>query len=169
MADDGQEKHAGGRPTKLTAEARNKILGAVSSGATREVAAQAAGIHSDTLRRWERKAEEGDELYAEFFGAVKDAEGLAEVIMVGRVQKASLDPKFWTAAAWWLERKHSDRWGKKEQLALTGEGGGPVRYEDGNSPLLRAALENPKAAKAMADLTEAMLGEDNTDDEGTGS
>jgi len=35
-------------------------------------------------------------------------------------------PRNWQAAAWWLERKNYDRWGRKERTELVGEGGGPV-------------------------------------------
>ena len=47
-----------GRPTKLTAETSQTILDVIAAGGTRAVAAQAAGIHPDTIYDWMRRGAE---------------------------------------------------------------------------------------------------------------
>ena len=63
-------------------------------------------------------------LYLEFLEAVKKAEASAEIRTVALIETAA--NQAWQAAAWWLERKHNDRWGRKEKQEVTGEKGGPV-------------------------------------------
>src|SRR5947199_10829600 len=68
------------RPTKLTPEVTERIVQAVKAGNYVHVAAQAAGISPSTFYRWmERGERESDGIYAEFYTAVRRAEGEAEV------------------------------------------------------------------------------------------
>lgn len=61
--------------------------------------------------KWGEKKQTG--IYFEFFEAIKKAEAIAEARNVTIIQSAAKDS--WQAAAWWLERKHPDEWGRKEQ------------------------------------------------------
>ena len=49
--------------------------------------------------------------------ALRDAEGHAEVRAVTLI--AAEMPKDWKAAAWYLERKFHDRWGRRERQDVT--------------------------------------------------
>jgi len=49
-------------------------------------------------------------LMTEFVEIIKEAEAIAEMKALNTITKAS--SKQWQAAAWYLERKHRDRWGK---------------------------------------------------------
>lgn len=85
------------------------------------MAARYAGINNKTFYnwlRWGEKAKEGP--YWEFFHAIKDAEGYAEVVAVAQVRAAAKDN--WQAAMTWLERKFPDRWGRHERPAVDGGG-----------------------------------------------
>ena len=71
----------------------------------------------------------------DFRRQVLEAEKAAEIRAVALVMKAAVnDPRH---AEWWLERKHPDRWGRKDRLQaeVSGPEGGPVQiviapYED---------------------------------------
>jgi transposase len=62
--------------------------------------------------------------YVEFFNAIKEAEAVAENSYLEKIQKAAEgDPEkdikpVWQAAAWYLERKHPDRWGRRERVVV---------------------------------------------------
>lgn len=109
-----------GRPTKLNKATFKAIVDAIASnGVSREVAAACASVGVGTLYnwlRWGREAKEG--LYHEFFVAVKKAEAEAEHLAVKTIRTASR--RQWQAAAWWLERKFPDRWGKKDRQEHSG-------------------------------------------------
>jgi transposase len=128
-----------GRPTLLTDEVEERILRAIRAGNFRGTAAQWAGIGERTLRDWMKRGEEDEESREGLFRLrLLEAEQSAEIRMVGLISKAAeKDPKH---AQWWLERKHPDRWGRKDRLSLdgrqqlevTGAQGGPLRAEVSN-------------------------------------
>lgn len=131
----------GGRSPYLTQEVRQKILGAIASGANRWVAAQVAGVGRSTLGDWlTRGRKKTDPFYVEFLEQVKKAEAEAEVAAVVRINRASVGgtviekktvtvtkadgttttttveknaPGQWQAAAWLLERKYPGRYGSQ--------------------------------------------------------
>jgi transposase-like protein len=112
------------RKPKLTEELIERVVHAILGGNYNAVAARYAGICESTFYRWLQEGEEGNGIKREFSDAVKKAESDAEVRNVALIQTASRDT--WQAAAWWLERKHNERWGRKERREVTGEAGGPV-------------------------------------------
>ncbi|HLN31693.1 MAG TPA: hypothetical protein VK395_28390 [Gemmataceae bacterium] len=127
-----------GRRTKLTPQLLAEITKRIAAGNDPAVAAQSAGIANSTFYRWlarGRRARRGQ--FRAFYEAIRKAESDAEVqdlaiirqAMLGgqvleRVTRTKRDgtkevvEKFaradWTAAAWHAERKHAERWGKKE-------------------------------------------------------
>jgi hypothetical protein len=84
-----------------------------------------AGVNKSTLYDWLKqgaRAKTGK--LKEFSNAVNQAQGYAEardVLTIGGAAK--LD---WRAAAWRLERKFPDRWGRRDTMKHTGPGGGPI-------------------------------------------
>lgn len=131
-----------GRKTKLTPEVQEKIVKAIEDGNFDFIAAEAAGISKRTFFRWLARGEAESERLGKsgarprkserpfwhFWHAIKKAHATAESIRVRIINNAS--EKNWQAAAWWLERKHSDRWSRKEKRELSGPDGGPIRTED---------------------------------------
>lgn len=105
-----------GRKTKLTKELTDEIVKRIRAGNYIKVACQAVGISHTAYFDWIKKGEEGIEPYDEFLYAVKKAEGEAHVNYVAII--ASQAPTQWQAAAWWLERKFPDKWGRKEKIEI---------------------------------------------------
>jgi len=122
----GHPPRRAGRPTKLTPEVADRICQAIAGGNYREVAAAWAGIGERTLRDWMRRGENPRSVYHDFRRRVLEAEQAAEIRAVGLIMaSAAKDPKH---AEWWLQRKHPERWGRKDRLQteITGPGGGPI-------------------------------------------
>jgi transposase len=118
-----------GRPSKLTEDVQNRILRAVQAGNWLETASAYAGVDASTVRRWIAKgeADDAEEPYRSFCAAIKQARAEAEIRAVALIQKAAQDGT-WQASAWYLERSHPDRWGRK-RLEITGADSQPVRVE----------------------------------------
>lgn len=117
------------RPSKITKELVDKIVGIVRAGNYLETAAAAAGIDRLTLRSWLKKGARAtsNDLYAQLAKGVDVAANEAEARHVAMIAKAS-QAGAWQASAWYLERKFADRWGR-QRLELVGDGGGPVKHE----------------------------------------
>ena len=134
-------RNKGGRPTKLTPKLQEEICKAIRAGNYIETAAAFAGISKSTLYEWlKRGAREKERLaknprakikkseapFVEFSDAVEKALAASEVRDVMLIGKAAETQ--WQAAAWRLERRFPERWGRREKLALehTGKDGGPI-------------------------------------------
>jgi hypothetical protein len=107
-----------GRATKLTDVVQTRLVEALSEGNTRRASCDYAGISEDSLARWLKRS-------ADFADAIKKAESEAERKHVANIVKAA-DGGNWTASAWWLERRRSDDWGRRDRLEHTGAEGGPI-------------------------------------------
>ena len=116
------------RPTKLTPDVQVRIVNAISVGATYALAAQYGGVCPDTFTNWMRKGEAGKQPYVGFFEAVKEAEGAAAVKWLAKIEQAASDGT-WQAAAWKLERRYPDDYGRQRH-EHSGPGGGPIQTED---------------------------------------
>ena len=117
-----------GRPSKLTPERQEKLVEAIQAGNYYTSACAYAEIAYSNFRQWMIKGEaEESGKYRDFHEAIKKAEAAAELRNVGVIQQAGIDT--WQAAAWWLERRYPDRWGKQERLDL--KHAGKVEVEHG--------------------------------------
>jgi hypothetical protein len=118
-------KRSAGRPkgsTKLTPDLQERIVQFVRSGNYVETAAAAAGIHKDTLYDWLKQgAAEESGKFRDFSDALQKATAVSETNAVQLITDAAETQ--WQAAAWRLERKSHERWGRKERLEHTGQGG----------------------------------------------
>ncbi len=104
-----------GRRSKLTPEVQETICRYVRQGLTYETAARAAGISESTFYRWRARGEKAQRgKFRQFWEAVKKAEAEAEQRLVERILAASRDS--WQAAAWILERRYPDRWGRRDRV-----------------------------------------------------
>ena len=118
-----------GRKSKLDSERQKKLLSAIRMGNDTKVACAVAGISEATLYRWLELAQKKNarvELI-DFRESLERAEAEAEVIKVGRINQAA-DNGRWQAAAWWLERKHPERWGQQTKIKteVSGPNGEPI-------------------------------------------
>lgn len=117
-----------GPPTALTEEVSRKVCDAIRGGNYLETAAAYAGISRTSLHEYLKRGrrKDAEEPFASFVAAVDEAMGEAETSFVVRVASAARDPRHWTAAAWWLERRFPERWGRRDRVEHTGAGGGPI-------------------------------------------
>lgn len=131
---------ARGRPTKFTPERREKIIQLIKAGNYLETATQAAGIDYSTFRNWMNRGEDalqrqsdGDKLtkvekeFVDFVEHIQKAEAEAEARNLMIINKAASDS--WQAAAWYLERKHHDRWGRKDRVQADVNHSGEVKND----------------------------------------
>ena len=141
-----------GRPSKLNETTQNAILKAISLGSTYYLAAQSAGVTFKTFDNWmkrggsehERRAKNGiregtkqwndEDSYYHFYTAVKEVEGQAVSTWLAQIEAAARNGS-WQAAAWKLERRYPQDYGRKVQ-EIQGKDGGPVfvqvQYDDYN-------------------------------------
>lgn len=129
-----------GRPTKLTAEVQDRIVGALRAGSYQETAARYAGISPKTFYEWMNRGESDDPeqtLFREFREAVERAKADAEIRDLLLIDKAANDGS-WQAAAWKLERKFPHRWGRLQRTEVSGPEGSPLKIEfDAKAELIR--------------------------------
>ena len=129
------------RPTKLTPELQDEIIKVIRSGNYIETACAYVGINKSTFYDWlKRGAREKDRIaknprakvrksekpFVDFSNAIEKALAHAEIRDVAIIGKAAEEN--WQAAAWRLERKFPDRWGRKDKYSLehSGKDGGPI-------------------------------------------
>lgn len=128
-----------GRKTKLTTEVIGNIANWLKLGYYQEDAAVMAGIGESTFYKWMKEAralEEGekepetpnDELLIELIEAVKKSRAESEGAHIRNIRRAS-DNGIWQASAWFLERSHPKKWGRRSALELSGEDGKPIEFE----------------------------------------
>jgi predicted DNA-binding protein YlxM (UPF0122 family) len=121
-----------GRPTKLTKELINEIAQYLRAGNYIETTAALVGVHRDSIYEWLKRGNaeiervsksnrarirKREEIFVEFTDTVKKAQAQAEAMLVGLIGQAA--QKNWTAAAWRLERKYPDKWGRTERNVAT--------------------------------------------------
>lgn len=91
-----------------------RMIDLLVAGNYRETAATIAGITPRVLRLWMQQASEGDPRYLPFATVVQVAEAMAESSAVQSVRKAGKDPRFWAAEMTYLERRHPEKWGRRQ-------------------------------------------------------
>ena len=112
-------------PSKLTPEVTKRVCEAIKLGATYADAAGFGGISYETLRSW--MASESPKHLA-FSAAVKDAQAAGKIGLLAKIEKAINDGA-WQAAAWKLERRDPQGYGRMERVELTGKDGGAVQVD----------------------------------------
>lgn len=109
-----------GRPTKLTPEVQDRIILSLRAGNYLETACKANGITKATLYNWlDRASRHKEPLFLAFLDAVEKAQSEAEQRDVALIAQAAQTQ--WQAAAWRLERKFPDRWGRREHMTVATE------------------------------------------------
>lgn len=114
------------RKTKYTPEVVDKLVMAVKLGATHELACAYAGINPDTFYHWMNTK-------PEFSETIKGAEGAGAVQWLGKIEKAASEGN-WQAAAWKLERRYPEKYGRSVQNIDLTSGGKALKAYVGFSP-----------------------------------
>lgn len=139
-----------GRPVKINPTIQAELVKMIQAGNYMETAAAFVGISISTMRDWIRRGEreaqrfiddararpiKSETPFMEFSAAIKKAQAAAEirdVIIIGDAARES-----WQAAAWRLERKYPEKWGRKDRHEVSGPSGGPVQIEELREKLYR--------------------------------
>lgn len=150
MADATKPKGKRGRTSKgislkWTPEAIKLLLAAISVGGTLKEACASAKIGYSTLFAWlAKETPESKELQE----SIENARDAGTVALLSTIKMAAA--KNWTAAAWILERRHPDRFGRPQRVELTGKDGGAVQVA-AQVVLLPAPIHDADAwAKSVA-------------------
>lgn len=102
-----------GRPGKLTPELQDKICNLIRAGHYFCTAAAACGIHKSTFQDWKTKGENAKAgKFREFWLAVKEAEGVSELLLVDKILKEGGAK----GALEVLKRRFPERWGDRHRL-----------------------------------------------------
>ena len=126
---------------KKSPEREKAICDSLEVGNTRRASCVGAGISEDTFARW-MAADES------FSGRVKEAEAKAEQRFLGHVSAAALTT--WQAAAWWLERRKHEDFGRRDRMDMARE-----LHREGS----RMAKENGlEESKVMAEVEAILAG-----------
>lgn len=155
-----------GRPLKITPEIQADLIKMLSAGNYLETAAAYCGISTDTVRGWVKRGEQeaqrlkadstawpikSETEFMELAIAIRQAQATSEIRDVMLIGNAARDQ--WQAAAWRLERRYPDKWGKKERHELTGADGGPVQIEEVRAKLLQKfnelGIEEPEEIEKL--------------------
>lgn len=110
---------------KLTEELIDRMVELKSDGLSNRDICCAVGIHEATLYRW--IGEPRTKLQRALNEALKKAEAAYKRTLLDTIRSAALSrSQYWTAAAWLLERKYPDEFGKAErQREDAGAGAAP--------------------------------------------
>lgn len=98
-----------GRTSKRSDARVAALCRLLAGGATRRAASAGAGVDHAQFYRWLERD-------ATFRTAVEKAEADAELMFTSIVAAAASDS--WQAAAWWLERRRPDDFGRRDRLEL---------------------------------------------------
>lgn len=100
-----------GRPTKRTPELEGQIAECLRLGMSYPQTCDACGISQTQFRNWRKH-------FRDFQDLIRRAEAEAVKLNLAVIQAAAASGKSWQAAAWFLERKHPEQWGKTETLSI---------------------------------------------------
>jgi len=102
--------------TKFSPEIAEKICGYLSTGCYLETAAALAGVSKSALWEWIDKGRKGKAQYVEFVEQVDRALAKVQVTALAVIRTAA--DKHWQAAAWLLERRWPNEWGRQDTVKI---------------------------------------------------
>lgn len=108
-------KTASGGNTKCTPQVIERAGQLATEGHYLVTIAGLVGIGERTMTTWWDKGHMGIAPYDAFVQAIEAGHATAEAEALRSIRAAGIDD--WHAAAWFLERKANDRWGRKDKHA----------------------------------------------------
>ncbi len=147
---------AGRTDLRNDASVCEKIKGALIAGNTYAAACRVARINQSTFYRWMKQGNSAPEgtLARDFFEMVEDATTQAEHRNIMCIQKAAGKGN-WQAAAWWLERRRPNDYGRRDTVQV-GSDGTPLLVA-GVSEATLTDVEKMQALKAIIDRNPSLL------------
>lgn len=134
-----------GRPTKFTPEVLNRLYSAIRLGHTYKHACMYAGIDWSTFHAWRSgQFPKGvtDDQKQEFYDNLARAEGESVNTKLATIAMHSKDD--WKAAAWMLERRHPDDYGRVVQR---------IEHANATNVPLDGGLHVPEVESLLSKLT----------------
>lgn len=120
-----------GRKTKLTEKMIEEIAKHIELGMINKDVAQLVGISETTFYNWMNEGEnskDDNNIFRKFYLKVKEAEAKAIKRNLAIIQRAANEGN-WQAAAWFLERKRPEDWGRKERVNINADDGITIKVE----------------------------------------
>lgn len=116
----------------LTAELIKNLAQFIRAGLTNKSSCDACGISETTFYRWLETGEKDKDrqkasIYREFWEAIKKAEASHKMELLNTIRKAGKDGN-WQAAAWELERRYYNEFGRT-RVELTGAEGREIEVK----------------------------------------
>jgi hypothetical protein len=143
-----------GRPTRYSDALADQLCNLIGAGVPIRVASRSLGIGRSTLYEWRDAGRRGLDPYVVFEAKIERALSRAETSLTLNLVRAA--QKDWRAAAWWLERRHPERYGAKQTM----------RVEKAPAEMTEAELDEAIAkhgyvrAPSSSELTQPDSGED---------
>jgi transposase len=111
---------------KLNEEMIAKLCKPIAEGNYFVVACRLAGISEQSFYSWLKQAEADikagvESRFTELYESVKRAESEAEAKMIQVVISNAVESKNWVSAMTFLERRHPERWGRKDRIQVDKE------------------------------------------------
>ncbi len=142
------------RSSKLTPILQSEMIELIKAGNYVEVACDMVGLYNSTYNEWMRKAESSTRAnkYTHFSDTLKKAQAFSEARDVALIARAG--EKHWRAAAWRLERRYPERWGRQKLgVKHSGNVDGTVSHID---EIDRRAIKEALNIVAMSAKPESM-------------
>lgn len=154
------------RRSRLTKEKTQELFNALAAGNTQETAAKLCDISESTFYYWKKRGREAKSgIHREFYEAMEKAEALAEARRVQVIQQAmegkgAFKNADWKAAAWYLERRYPEKWGRNHMTAEVNHSGEVTqRHENETRIEIVQKLEaDPEAQELLEQLYERSRG-----------
>jgi transposase len=151
-----------GAPLILNEKLQNDLCNLLRIGISIEDACDQVGIHHATYYNWNRQAlaaqkkrklNDEQTRYLNFFEAVKKARAESKIRCVISIDKAANKLDDWRAAAWLLERRFPEEYGRRDQVKVhEAQQGEDFRPKGEYEKMLLALYEIEKKSKEDDDL-----------------
>lgn len=114
-----------GRPALLLTqpEIKEQFVDFLREGMSIKEASALVGIDYKSAYNWIKRGmmdyrAENYSALAEFAVEVNKALAEAKLLRVQAIKRAMKNPAFWQAAAWWLERRHPEEFGRQDRVNM---------------------------------------------------
>lgn len=132
--------------SKYNEKVHETIVEAVLKGNSKTIAFRLAGVHPDSCFLWLKMGRERPDEYPEYAKLEEDIEHAIALCASEKVAavKAAADNGTWQAAAWWLERRLPQEYGRHDRVE--------VESKQPQVQLNQVIIGDPRALESSRDL-----------------